>query len=476
MFYHTLRTTSPDDPGILWKQRCVDRLALLRQGLREHIHGTDGSDRDESRWLRLATWNIREFDSNKFGSRLPESHYYIAEIIAHFDVVAVQEVREDLKALDAVMRILGPDWRYVATDVTEGTPGNRERMAFVYNRQRVRFGNVAGEISLPKGKRIDYPHEERLKVSKGFDLLMPDGSALSQPGATETYTYRGQEKLKEDLVLDLPDEAAVTLPRGTRLVVPAKTNVTREPDGKILLTGDALEESLKKANLKLPKGSIIGDSLQFARSPFLVEFQSGWLRFILCTVHIFYGKGDPGLARRNAEIRRLTAFLAKRALSETDSDANNFFFVLGDFNIVGKDHTTWDSLHTNGFAVPAALKEIPAGSNVARDKAYDQIAYWTDPDNIRAAKGGVTAIDVGRAGIFDFFTAVFRSDDEATYTPFLRAQQEERRRDLEARGEEPGDDWTFKDWRTYQMSDHLPMWLELRIDFADDYLNALSRT
>ena len=25
-------------------------------------------------------------------------------------------------------------------------------------------------------------------------------------------------------------------------------------------------------------------------------------------------------------------------------------------------------------------------------------------------------------------------------------------------------------WRTHQMSDHLPMWVELRIDFSEQYL------
>ena len=32
----------------------------------------------------------------------------------------------------------------------------------------------------------------------------------------------------------------------------------------------------------------------------------------------------------------------------------------------------------------------------------------------------------------------------------------------------------YRDWRTYQMSDHLPMWVELRIDFGDDYLETIA--
>jgi|ERR1044072_3542443 hypothetical protein len=32
----------------------------------------------------------------------------------------------------------------------------------------------------------------------------------------------------------------------------------------------------------------------------------------------------------------------------------------------------------------------------------------------------------------------------------------------------------FKDWRTYQMSDHLPMWIELRVDFSPEYLKRIA--
>ena len=48
-----------------------DRLAPLRAEKRSGA-------------LMLATWNIRDFDSNRFGwgLRRPESYYYLAEIMA----------------------------------------------------------------------------------------------------------------------------------------------------------------------------------------------------------------------------------------------------------------------------------------------------------------------------------------------------------------------------------------------------------
>jgi len=67
--------------------------------------------------------------------------------------VAIQEVREDLSAIEQLKYILGDEsWDYILTDVTEGRRGNRERMAFLYDAKKVRFGGLAGEIVLPEGR------------------------------------------------------------------------------------------------------------------------------------------------------------------------------------------------------------------------------------------------------------------------------------------------------------------------------------
>lgn len=37
-------------------------------------------------------------------------------------------------------------------------------------------------------------------------------------------------------------------------------------------------------------------------------------------------------------------------------------------------------------------------------------------------------------------------------------------------------DYYVKQWRTWQMSDHLPLWAELKVDFFDHYLDAIRKT
>jgi len=47
-----------------------------------------------------------------------------------------------------VMSLLGSDWNYIINDITEGDKGNSERSGFIYNKKRVEFGGLAGEIVL----------------------------------------------------------------------------------------------------------------------------------------------------------------------------------------------------------------------------------------------------------------------------------------------------------------------------------------
>jgi hypothetical protein len=108
--------------------------------------------------LLIATWNIRGFalltrewtagdaDSPKRDLR---GLLAIGEIIRRFDVIAIQEVKGDLRALRDLMKWLGPNWVFLMTDVNIGAAGNSERMAFVFDRRRVELSGLACELVVP---------------------------------------------------------------------------------------------------------------------------------------------------------------------------------------------------------------------------------------------------------------------------------------------------------------------------------------
>jgi endonuclease/exonuclease/phosphatase family metal-dependent hydrolase len=141
--YSKIDATKPEG------RRTAKKLYELRAALRKEI---PKSERDGN--LIIASWNLRELGRSK---RLPESIHYVAEIMSRFDVVAVQEVRGDLGDLKRVLDVLGPWWKYLLTDVTVGTRGNDERLAFIYNSRKVDFGGFSHNIVLdPKAEGIPF--------------------------------------------------------------------------------------------------------------------------------------------------------------------------------------------------------------------------------------------------------------------------------------------------------------------------------
>ena len=71
--------------------------------------------------------------------------------------MAIQEARDNLKALHHLLKALGPNWGLSLTDVTEGAPGNGERMAFLLDTRRVVPSGLACEIVVPEEQldRVD---------------------------------------------------------------------------------------------------------------------------------------------------------------------------------------------------------------------------------------------------------------------------------------------------------------------------------
>jgi len=327
------------------RARTIAGLKALRPALTAQIPAKSTTDT-----LLLATWNIRELDAGRYGPRSDESYFYLAEILSRFDLVAVQELRQSLYPLQRLQRILGSWWDFIVTDVTLGTSGNSERMAYLYDRRKVSFTGLAAELVLPK-----------------------------KPGATT------------------------------------------EP-------------------------------LQFARSPYVAGFRAGWAYLTLLTAHIYYGKSVAVDPRRLQEITDFAQTVAKNAEKYSTapqyepgkvSDAGNLI-MLGDFNIFNREDVTLQAITDAGFVVPPELQQLP-GSNVARNKHYDQIAYFRQLSKMRTT---------GHAGIFDFYEHVYR--DEAAYA-----------------GPRNGRGSSFNEWRTYQMSDHLPMWIEFSVDDSEAYLDSL---
>jgi endonuclease/exonuclease/phosphatase family metal-dependent hydrolase len=109
--------------------------------------------------LLAATWNIANFGAHE---RRAADLRVIARILSWFDLVAVQECREDCRHLQEVMRYLKPPYRLLFSDAG----GNNERLAFVYNARKVKLLEKVGEIAFPPA---DYKRIKIAGVGRAFD-------------------------------------------------------------------------------------------------------------------------------------------------------------------------------------------------------------------------------------------------------------------------------------------------------------------
>jgi len=108
--------------------------------------------------LLIASWNIRSFGdlTRKWESQPGDSPkrdlhsiLCIAEIIKRFDLIAIQEVKANIRALRDTLKVLGDHWSLILTDVAKGDSGNGERMAYLFDSRRVKMSGLACELVVP---------------------------------------------------------------------------------------------------------------------------------------------------------------------------------------------------------------------------------------------------------------------------------------------------------------------------------------
>ena len=282
--------------------------------------------------INIATWNIREFGKKK---RSIAAIHYIAEILGQFDLIGVVELRDNLTDLGRVLEILGPYWRAIYSDMIPDAGGNRERIAYLYDKRALVFNGLAAEANEPRQK-------------KGFEYL-PESS--------------------------------------------------------------------------------------FWRAPYIASFRAGSFDFVALTTHIRWGENEEA---RRLELERLADWIEAKRLEKTNEDKD--LIVMGDFNIPSKTSPLFAAISKHGLEIPRALTGLSHGSNLAKDKRYDQILHHPIyPENFTRA-----------GGVLDYFI-------DANHIKQLFPEG-----------------MTKEDF-TYQLSDHLPLWIQVSTDIDGFELEQIVR-
>ena len=114
--------------------------------------------RQEGRLL-VATWNLANLGAQQ---RRDSDRSLIAEVLSWFDIVALQECRENFSDLFDLEFKLGGSHRVLMSDVA----GNNERLAFLYDPAKLRPLEEVGEIAFPPS---EYKHIKLPGVTETFN-------------------------------------------------------------------------------------------------------------------------------------------------------------------------------------------------------------------------------------------------------------------------------------------------------------------
>ena len=113
--------------------------ALRRYRDTEPGHGVPAK---ASNRVLLATWNVANLGVQ---DRLDSDHQLIAEIMSWFDLIAVQEVNNNLRGILAIRDQLPSRYELLFSDAS----GNQERQAFLYDNTKVRQLEEVGRLAIP---------------------------------------------------------------------------------------------------------------------------------------------------------------------------------------------------------------------------------------------------------------------------------------------------------------------------------------
>jgi len=237
--------------------------------LRRRIAASGIPAKKLDRNLILGSWNIRSFGdyydawSENSGSpkRNLRAMVYIAEVIQHFDVIAIQELKRNTSAMQYLLEEhLGNDWGLLMSDVTAGDKGNTERLAFIYDRRRVQTSGLAGEIVLPPNDTGDPVEQfDRTPYVVGFRTDHEQFSMLTthiRYGDQDTDRIAEIESIARYAAKELYERAKTT-PEGRNLIIMGDFNIDSRGDNPLFKaftsTGLIVPEQL--LNMKTTYGS-----------------------------------------------------------------------------------------------------------------------------------------------------------------------------------------------------------------------------
>ncbi len=198
----------------------------------------------------------------------------------------------------------------------------------------------------------------------------------------------------------------------------------------VRFTGLAAEADAPRK--KNPQSGEYETEFDWWRKPYIASFKSGNFDFVLISAHIRWGSGSSA---RVKPLKLLAEWIDKRRndIHGVDKD----IILMGDFNIPKVGDKLYKAITSKGMRAPKALLSLEHGSNLAKNKRYDQILHYPN----------FTKCFTNHGGVVDFFTGGIKK---------LFPNKNLNKGDF-----------------TYQLSDHYPLWIQVDVDTENEQLDQI---
>ncbi|MCP4186469.1 MAG: endonuclease/exonuclease/phosphatase [Gammaproteobacteria bacterium] len=362
----------------------------------------------------IGSFNIRKLGATE--KRTEQSWNFLKNTLSHFDLIAIQEVMDDLSGLEKLLGLLGNDYGMIVSDITgtkPGQQGNTERLAYLFNWTRVQRTALASDVTFDRSEIVNGLYNNRSDFSKAWTKQTRKLNAW-------------EEKVTE-----------------------------KKAQGK---------KPPSKPPIELPR------FISFIRQPHCVSFRipgSGQAKpyeFLVINAHLLYGSNKR---EREWEFKALLEWLAVRA-KYVDKLYHPNIVLLGDCNL---DFDTVPSMRndidellkglnksvlrsrkaaTANFPLLSAHPEHGIIKTALRQKAtYDQIGIFSNDPRLPKPEDNATAGTTAGGydyGVFNIANLVANALHDINIDQVTSSQQKA----------------IFKK-AEFDISDHMPIWMRLKL-------------
>ena len=260
----------------------------------------------------LSSFNIRKL--GKVKNKSAGAFRLLARYVRATDLLAVQEIQDDLAALGFLKSLSGEAFGMAVSDVTgaiPGRPGLIERLGFIFRWSTIERTEIASDISY-----------DRSAVQKNLLAQRDDFNAALELREQEELEF---ERKKAQYAIDKQ----------------------RYDDGEI----DEKPSRPSKPPFKLPH------FLTFIRSPYCCSFRVKPLgtaepyEFLAVNAHLLYGDASKQKLEREMEFNALIDWIYTRA-KKPETTYHDNFILLGDLNL------DFDDPEEDRARIEKTIKEI----------------------------------------------------------------------------------------------------------------------